>query len=61
MAKCTKACFLSFKEPELLPTEEGCLRNCFVKGEQFKVYMENELRYTVRNYHNEQHLKEQHF
>ncbi len=35
MAKCTKNCFLSLKTGNLLPTEERCLRNCFVKSFDF--------------------------
>lgn len=35
MAKCTKNCFLSLKTNNLLPTEERCLRNCFVKSLEF--------------------------
>ena len=49
MAKCTKSCFISMKENTLLPTEEGCLRNCFIKSHQFEKYFEQELNYNMRN------------
>ena len=49
MGKCTKNCFISLKENELLPTEERCLRNCFLKSLEFAEYFENEMRYTLRN------------
>ncbi|CDW82887.1 UNKNOWN [Stylonychia lemnae] len=49
LLKCTQSCFLSLKEDTLLPTEERCLRNCFVKSANFNDYMENEMRYTLRN------------
>lgn len=35
ISKCTKSCLLSLKEDSLLPTEERCLRNCFVKSLDF--------------------------
>ena len=50
LAKCTRSCFLSMKENELLPTEERCLRNCFVKSLDFHEYMEQQMRYTLRNH-----------
>ena len=49
MAKCTKSCFMSMKENSLLPTEERCLRNCFVKSADFQNYFDSELKYTIRN------------
>lgn len=49
LTKCTKNCLLSLKENTLLPTEERCLRNCFVKSIDFQDYIESELRYTLRN------------
>ena len=49
MAKCTKECFLSLKTSNLLPTEERCLRNCFVKSIDFQEFFENETRYFLRN------------
>lgn len=49
MAKCTKSCFMSFKTNQLLPTEERCLRNCFVKTADFQEFFENEQRYFLRN------------
>ena len=49
LTKCTKSCFISLKENILLPTEEKCLRNCFIKSLDFHEYMENELRYSLRN------------
>ena len=49
MAKCTKACFLSLKESKLLPTEERCLRNCFVKSGDFNTHFTHELNYALRN------------
>ncbi len=49
MAKCTKACFMSLKTRSLLPTEERCLRNCFVKSLDFQEFFENETRYFLRN------------
>ena len=49
MAKCTKNCFLSLKTNNLLPTEERCLRDCFVKSTDFQEFFENESRYFLRN------------
>ena len=49
MAKCTKNCFLSLKTNSLLPTEERCFRNCFVKSLEFQEFFENETRYYIRN------------
>ena len=49
LAKCTKSCFMSMKEGELLPTEERCLRNCFVKSYDFNDYFAKELNYGLRN------------
>ena len=49
MAKCTKSCFMSMQESKLLPTEERCLRNCFIKSSSFNDHFENELKYTLRN------------
>ena len=49
LSKCTKACFLSMQENELLPTEERCLTNCFIKSAQFEDYFNKELAYSVRN------------
>lgn len=49
VAKCTKNCFLSLKTENLLPTEERCLRNCFVKSADFNQYFESETRYFLRN------------
>jgi len=49
LAKCTKSCFMSMKEQKLLPTEERCLRNCFVKTSDFNSYFESELSYAMRN------------
>ncbi len=49
LAKCTKSCFMSMKEQKLLPTEERCLRNCFVKTNAFNSYFESELNYAMRH------------
>lgn len=49
MAKCTASCFMSMQEAQLLPTEERCLRNCFVKSDRFNAYFDGELKYVVRN------------
>ena len=49
MTKCTKDCFMSMQEEKLLPTEDRCLRNCFVKVNSFNKYFESELRYVTRN------------
>lgn len=49
LAKCTQSCFLSMKEDDLLPTEERCLRNCFIKSEEFNKFYEREFRYASRN------------
>ena len=49
MQKCTKACFLSMKENKLLPTEDRCLTNCFIKSGNFNTYFEKELSYVMRN------------
>ncbi|TNV71287.1 hypothetical protein FGO68_gene648 [Halteria grandinella] len=49
LSKCTKDCFLSLKTAQLLPTEERCLRNCFVKSLEFSEFFENETRYFLRN------------
>lgn len=51
LSKCTKSCFLSLKSGSLLPTEERCLRNCFVKSFDFQEFFENETRYFIRNLH----------
>ena len=40
---------MSMKEQKLLPTEERCLRNCFVKSNDFNSYFENELSYAMRH------------
>ena len=49
LAKCSKSCFMSMKESDLLPTEERCLRNCFVKSHDFNDYFTKELAYGLRN------------
>jgi hypothetical protein len=49
MAKCTTSCFMSMQESSLLPTEERCLRNCFIKSNDFNVYFDKELKYVLRN------------
>ncbi len=49
MKKCTKACLLSMKENTLLPTEERCLTNCFIKSGNFNTYFEKEIAYVMRN------------
>ena len=49
MAKCTKSCFMSMKEGELLPTEERCLRNCFIKSNDFNDYFSKEYNFVLRN------------
>jgi hypothetical protein len=49
MANCTRNCFMSLKENSLLPTEERCLRNCFVKSHSFNEYLMQEFKYIQRN------------
>lgn len=49
LVKCTRSCFLSMQEKDLLPTEERCLRNCYAKSFDFHEFMEKELKYTLRN------------
>ena len=49
MLKCTKACFLSLKENTLLPAEERCLTNCFIKSHDFNQYFDKEISYVMRN------------
>ena len=49
MQKCTRACFMSMQEANLLPTEERCLTNCFIKSGQFSEYFGKELAYVMRN------------
>ena len=49
MSKCTQSCFMSMKENQLLPTEERCLRNCFIKSNDFNTYFDKELKYVLRN------------
>ena len=49
MLKCTQACFLSLGESKLLPTEDRCLNNCFVKTQQFFNYFDKEISYQLRN------------
>lgn len=49
LSKCTKSCFMSMKEQKLLPTEERCLRNCFIKSSDYNSYFENELSYAMRH------------
>lgn len=51
MQKCTSSCFLSMKESELLPTEERCLRNCFLKHHQFQDYTQLEGAYQLRQFY----------
>jgi hypothetical protein len=41
LQKCVGGCLLSFKESNLLPTEEACLRNCFIKSHDFNSYMDD--------------------
>eukprot|EP00347_Sterkiella_histriomuscorum_P024097 403332321 len=48
LQKCTSQCFQSLKENNLLPTEERCARNCFLKSAAFQEYFENQMRYTLR-------------
>ena len=49
LGKCTRNCFISFKEADFLPTEEHCLRNCLVKSIEFSEYFEDEMKYTIRS------------
>ena len=42
-------CVMSYNESGLLPTEERCLRNCFVKSYDYFKYVDDELKYFVRN------------
>jgi hypothetical protein len=51
MAKCTSSCFISMKENTLLPTEQKCLRNCFIKSHQFSDYMQMEGAYQLRQFY----------
>lgn len=51
MNKCTSSCLLSLKESTLLPTEQRCLRNCFIKSHQFNDYMQMEGAYQFRNFY----------
>ena len=48
MAKCTNSCLLSMRENTLLPTEEACLQNCFVKAWDFNANYTDKLAYTTR-------------
>mmetsp|Transcript_5846 Transcript_5846/g.4158 ORF Transcript_5846/g.4158 Transcript_5846/m.4158 type:complete len:80 (+) Transcript_5846:25-264(+) len=49
MDKCVSSCFMSLKENKLLPSEDRCLRNCFVKNIAFQNYFDDEMRYFLRN------------
>jgi hypothetical protein len=51
MAKCTASCLLSMKENTLLPTEEKCFRNCFIKSHQFNDYTQMEAAYQIRTFY----------
>lgn len=55
MNKCTKVCFISFKEEKLLPSEESCLKKCYQKSIDFNKFFEDEMKYTLRsiNYQSE--------
>lgn len=51
MAKCTASCLISLKENALLPTEEKCFRNCFMKSQQFNDYMQLEAGVQIRAFY----------
>ena len=42
-------CIISYKETGLLPTEERCLRNCYIKSYDFFKFADDELKYFLRN------------
>ena len=46
--KCLNHCVSSYSEGSLLPTEERCLRNCFVKSYDFFKYADDELKFFLR-------------
>ena len=41
-------CIKSYNEHTLLPTEEQCLRHCFIKSHDFFNYVDNELKFFLR-------------
>ena len=48
MNKCHSSCLMSLGDNQLLPIEETCFRNCFIKSAQFNKHFENELAYSIR-------------
>ena len=46
--KCLNHCVLSYNEGSLLPNEERCLRNCFIKSYDFFKYSDDELKFFLR-------------
>ena len=48
VAKCTNSCLISMRENTLLPTEEACLQNCFVKAWDFNANYRDRLAYANR-------------
>ena len=47
--KCLNNCIVSYKEVGLLPSEERCLRNCYMKSYDFFRYADDELKFFLRN------------
>ena len=48
MSKCHASCLTSLDESQLLPREETCFRNCFIKSAQFNKHFQAEIDYTIR-------------
>ena len=48
VTKCTNNCLMSLKESRLLPTEETCLMNCYVKSYDFNANYSEKLAYATR-------------
>ena len=46
--KCLNHCVVSYTEGALLPNEERCLRNCFVKSYDYFKYADDELKFFLR-------------
>ena len=46
--KCSQHCIADFKDDSLLPSEERCLRNCYIKALELEEYLDTEMRYTIR-------------
>ena len=48
MSKCIKHCVVSYKESDLLPSEQSCMRHCVVKAFDLNQALDNKVKYYMK-------------